>query len=145
MNPYKAAERLLQDHEYHKSAVENLTKEIREIESELPDGIRATDYTQDKVTSSGPELTMVEQTAFKKLERIWEKQMHLERIKSKVERVERALGTLEADEKIVLLMYYTNNQPLYIIKVKIHKSYRTTGSIKREGMRNFVEALYGEG
>lgn len=135
------AELLLRNYNSLKASIHNMEQEIKEIEQERA-CISSIDYSKDKVTTSSVGSS-TESEATRNVDRVMLLKVRVQINKSKVERIERAMGALNDTERFVIKSHSIDGLPYYSFCYRVHVSERTAKRIKFAALEKIEIALFG--
>lgn len=124
-----------------KAGIDNLEEEIKFIKNDI--GLKGISYDGVSVSPTNQIKSSVEQTVISIQEVIHFKERDIERLKTNISKIERALDGLEERERIVLTEKYINNKQWWQVSGIVRYGERHCKRIRTEAINKMIIGLYG--
>ncbi len=139
---YKMAEKCLKSYSLLKAHITNLEEELKIID--LEDGVGAINYSKEKIGQAYKINRSTEETAVNKTTRKDLLLKQIELYKSKLQKIDNGLCSLEEEEKLILIDKYIKGLQWWEITAKVHIGERHCKRKRSIAVCKLAFMFYGE-
>jgi len=134
---------MLEEYDSLKASIENMTREIKEIEQEEAT-ISGIDYNKEKITTSQNTGSSTENEALKKIAKVERLQKKIEITDSKIKRINTALEVLDETDRTILENLYIKARPYFAFTHKVFMSERQCRTRKNRALTKVMKSIFGD-
>ncbi|SKC82995.1 hypothetical protein [Maledivibacter halophilus] len=139
---YKMAEECLKSYNLVVAHVEELKRELKEIDME--DGIKAINYLSSKTSPTNKIEKVVEDTAISNITRKDLVLKQIELYEYKISKIEEAINSLEEKEQKIIESKYIQGNQWYIVAHEENYSEKWCKKIRNTAINKLTLVLYGK-
>lgn len=139
---YKETEYLLYNYNMFKIAIENMEKQIEYFKKE--DGSKGINYNGVSISPTFKFVSDTEDTALSNIEKIQYLEQQIDGIKSKLDRVDRALEGLTRIERQIMQEKYMEGKQWYIVAYNASYSERHCRNLRKNAIEKIAIGIFGD-